>query len=173
MVRSLGTRLIVVAFVASGLFVAVGVSPAGRVLASCPSGYSSCTLEHSNSTYADIYEGGCNCYIRWYWELDTYTNNGWPNTIRHYEMTVSTGSQDLGAGAVLVDPYVRVWVCGTYAGEWSNPQSYWYRSTEITGEFIYNVGCSRQADDGSSPTSYVQGPSNWSPQTVSRYINQG
>jgi hypothetical protein len=168
-------RPLLVVLVTSGVLIGVAVSPASQVFASCPSGYQSCSLEKSNTKSANIYEGGCNCYITWYWTLNTYKNTTNP-VVRHYEMTVSTGSQNLGAGAVLIVAYVRVWACGNYQGEWSASTTYWYRVTEVTPEFDYGFFCGRQADDGGSPNqgpSYVQGPSNWNPQTVSVYLNQG
>ncbi len=167
-------QLLVTLF-AGAIFVGAGASPANRVSAwTCPQYYSTCHLEASNTTYADIYEAGCNCYVRWYWTLNTY-NDQQPYISRHYELTLSTGSQSVGAGAVLLQAYIRVWICGSYDGEVSENASYTYRYTLITPEYG-NATCGRQADDGASPNSgpaYEYGPANWYPQQTAVYLNQG
>jgi len=56
----LKAKLLLVVFVAGGIFIGVGASPASVAFA-CPAGYYSCTLEKSVTTYVDIYESGCNC----------------------------------------------------------------------------------------------------------------
>ncbi len=168
MANRLKVKLLLVAVVAVGISVGVGLSPVGVVFA-CPSGYVSCTLERSVTNYADVYESPCNCYVRWYWTLNTYNSNG--GGAKHYEMTVSTGSQDIGAGAVTVAAYVRVWVCGGYQGEWSHISNYTFRSTVVSPEFNYFT-CGRQADDGASPSSYIDNIQFW-PDPASVYENQG
>ena len=162
---------------AAVIFIGVGKTPAGRVAAACNATYS-CTLEHTSTSSVAIYEAQCNCYITWYWILKTFNEDGIiKGAYKHYEMTVT--SNGLGAGAPLVAPYVRVWVCGGYKGEWSHLKSYTYGSTVVSPEYYYGgslTGCYRQADDGASPNqgpSYVQGTDSWYPPTVSQYINQG